>query len=111
MQAKIYEYTEISPCGEYITFYKTHLVHGLGGGCCWEIETEIPDYLNPSKGDIESIIFISPEGNDGFTFELSEILRCKNDKPFITWYEYNGKPHYLYLPVLSRTEESTAEYL
>lgn len=105
MKAKIYEYAENG-----ITSFKENAVYGgLGSG--WELEVEIPDFLNPYTTVCGDTV-IQPENS--FPQTISECLRANGGKPClcVTWGKNNpSNSKYYMLNVISRKEADLALYL
>lgn len=106
MKTRIYEYPgQLDGKNKF----SSNFVRDYSGSGCWEIETEIPDKLNPYK-TMSGEIAIEPK--NGFRYLLSEILLTGNSgEPYIDYTDEDGNNHRYQLPVFSRTEKSTAMYL
>ena len=104
MKTKIYEYSDGNGNSHFSPF---HVIE-QGGRGCWELEVDIPDYLNPYE-TVTGEIAIEPE--NCFTSGLNESLISKNGKPFIAFITKNGGEKYYAIHVFSRKEKSTSMYL
>lgn len=108
MKTKIYEYTNTTSTGAYVTTFKPTLIRDNGGRGCWELEVDIPEELNPYETATGEIC-IEPE--KGWKYSLLETLRTQREKPAIVWYTRTGEKKVRFLKIESRTEKSTAMYL
>ena len=92
----------------YRKFSPFHVLDESGRGC-WEIETEIPDSLNPYETECFGIA-IQPEPSYR-EFLMDVLFSDKEGEPWIKWTTENGGVRKYKLPVKSRIEKSTAMYI
>ena len=104
MKTKIYEYSDGNGNSKFSPFH----VLDEGGRGCWELEVDIPDFLNPYE-TVSGEIAMEPE--NCFASLLSEALISNSGKPCLSLATENGSEKYYNLSVDSRTEKSTAMYL
>lgn len=107
MITKIYEYTNATPTGAYITTFKPMLIRDYDGRGCRELEVDIPDELTPYTTEPGEVCIVSGR----WSYSLSEILKAQGEKPAIAWCDESGNKHDVILKVKSRTACNTALYL
>ena len=107
MTTKIYEDVNTTPSGSYKTIFKEKLIRDYDGRGCWELEVEIPDWLNPYTTELGEVCITSGR----WSYSLSEILKAQGEKPAIAWCDESGNKHDAILKVKSRTACSAALYL
>lgn len=104
MKTKIYEYSDGNGNSKFSPF---HVLDESGRGC-WELEVDIPDFLNPYETAYGEIAM---EPKNCFVSLLNEALISNSGKPCLSLKTENGSEKYYNLSVCSRTEKSTAMYL
>lgn len=102
MRAKIYEYSN-----DGVISFKENAIYGGSG---WELEVELPDFLNPYEAVTGDTVL---EPKDSFPQFLSECLRENKGTPCVcvTFGKNTPNTRFYNLKVISKKEADLALYL